>query len=237
MSHQEQITSNNSSKNQQDLSFSKEEIDNIFVDVLRQSTEKPGFYYKDLGSDLGSISFRKLMLAVKEQLSELCKNRRGKQINYQWMSRANHRNTSNFHIDTAPEESILILGYEPTTIESKVYLADFTKYLEEKDLEAQDYFRNSVNGNFAPDDEELTPYVSELTPFPKGHYRLVIINNSRSYGQKSYGVFHRGEVPNNLEQEDRIVNAVMIAVCEMGVEESCSEYMISDFAKTDLVSQ
>lgn len=237
MSRQAQITSKNSSKNQQDFSFSKEEIDNIFDVVLRHSTDKPGFFYKDLGSNLVSTSFRLLMLELKEQLSELCTVRRDKQINYQWMSRANHKNSSNFHIDSAPEESVLILGYEPTIVESKVYLADYTKFLEEKGLAAQDYFRNSINGNFAPNDDELTPYVSELTPFPKDHYRLVIINNSRSYGQKSYGVFHRGEVQKNINQKDRIVNAVMIAVCEMGVEESCSEFMISDFAKTDLVSQ
>lgn len=130
-----------------------------------------------------------------------------------------------------------MLGYESTTVDSKVYLADFTKYLEDKGLSAQDYFRNSVNGNFAPDDEALTPYVSELTPFPKDHYRLVIINNSRSFGQQSYGIFHRGEVPDNPDQEDRLVNGVMLTLCDLDVDEHYEAHMIANFVDSDLVIQ
>ncbi len=217
--------------------FSEEEINDIFESVLRESTAQPGFYYKDLGADLDSKSFREVIFDVKERLSDLCEKRLNKQLNYHWLSRANHRNSSNFHIDTAPEHSILILGYEPTSVESKVFLADYTKYLEAENLSAQDYFRNSFNGNFAQNDEELAPYVSETTPFPKDHCRLVIINNSRSYGQKSYGVFHRGEVSDNLDQRDRVVNRVMVNLCDVGVEESNMEEMISNFMNSDLAAQ
>ncbi len=232
-----QTESINTSDYAQNFPFSEKEMECLFKDVLRDSTEQPGFYYKDLGADFDSKSLRRLQLELKERLSELCQQRLDKQINYQWMSRTNHRNSSKFHIDTAPEQSILILGYEPTSVESKAYLADYTKYLEDQNLSAQDYFRNSINGNFAPDDEALTPYVSEVSPFPKEHYRLLVINNSRSFGQKSYGVFHRGEVPENLNQEDRLVNGVMVSLCDLGTPESYEEHLIANFVNSDLVFQ
>lgn len=217
--------------------FNEEALDKIYRAVFRPTTNEPGFYHLDLGTEIDSKAFRKQMVELKERLSRTCQLHQNKQLNYQWMSRTNHRNSSQFHIDTAPEQSILMLGYEPSTVESKVYLADYTRFLEENELSAQDYFRNSINGNFAPNDEELTPYVSELTPFPKDHYRIVVINNSRSFGQKTYGVFHRGEVPDNLVQEDRLVNAIMLAVCESGIEETYGDHMIKNFMTTDQADQ
>lgn len=235
MDSQEQSILDSSIQSPQNFPFTKEEFEQLFRDVIRDTTDRPGFYYKDLGRDIDSKFFRKLMIELKERLSEHCKKQINKQLNYHWMSRGNHRNSSKFHIDSATDQSILMLGYEPTTVESKVLLADYTKYLEDTGQSVQDYFSNALNGTYGPDDDKLKPYVSELSPFPKEHYRIVIINNSRSFGQKTFGVFHRGEVYENFNQSDRVVDALMISICEVGTEEIHEEHAINNFVNTDHV--
>lgn len=235
MSTQDSSTFNSSFHSLQNFPITEEEFEHLFREVIRDATDSPGFYYKDLGRDMDSKSFRKVMVELKERLSEHCKRTINKQLNYHWMSRGNHRNSSKFHIDSATDHSILMLGYEPTTVESKVLLADYTKYLEDKGLSAQEYFSNGLNGTYAPNDDELQLYVSELSPFPKEHYRLVVINNSRSFGQKTYGIFHRGEVYENFNQSDRVVDALMISICEVGTEEIHGEHAINNFMNTDHV--
>lgn len=217
--------------------FSRKELNDIYNGVIRDGTDQPGFYYEDYGDQIDSKAFRQRMVELKEGLSNLCKFRSNKQLNYQWMGRFSHQHTSGFHRDSAAEHSFLILGYEPTNIDSRVYLADYTKMIENQNISLETYFDGNQDVNVASNDSQIEAYVTELTPFPKNHYRLLVINNSKSFKEKTYGVFHRGEVLQKMDGEDRVLNSLMLCLCDITIEEQHSPEAIMNFVNTDNVNR
>ncbi|OJJ21136.1 hypothetical protein BKI52_11245 [marine bacterium AO1-C] len=219
------------------IAFTPQQLQTIYDAVFRDSTDQPGFYFQDFGSELDSSTFRQKMIALKEGLSNICTLRSNKRLNFQGMGRFNHQHSSRFHRDSAEPHSFLMLGYEPTQVESNVYVADYTKYIEEHRTSLEAYFGGSQDVNTANDEELLAPYITQLAPFPKNHYRLLLVNNSKSFTEKTLGVFHRGEVLQLVEGEDRILNYMMLHLCDQSVEEQYDELTIRDFINTEKVNR
>ena len=217
--------------------FSEKEVNNIYKEVFRQSTVNSGFCYFDFGKEIDSKSFRQVMVNLKESLSEICTTTLNKKLIYQSIGRFNHQNSSRFHRDTAENHSFLMLGYEPTKVDSKVYVADYSKYIEVQNIPLLHYFENDEANNTIKNYDGLEPYITELNPFSKNHFRLLIVNNSKSFTEKTYGVFHRGEIPNKLEQENRVLNYMMLHLCDNLVEERYSNEIVNDFINTKLVNR
>lgn len=215
-----------------DTTFSTKQLQAIYEAVFRNSSEQPGFYFQDFGSQIDSATFRQKMVELKEGLSNLCELRTNQQLNYQGIGRFNHQHSSRFHRDSAEEHSFLMLGYEPTQVDSKVYVADYTKYIESQNISLEAYFGGNQSVNTASDEQLLEPYITELEPFSKNHYRLLLVNNSKSFEAKTWGVFHRGEVLQKLEGEDRTLNYMMLHLCDTTVKEQYNAQKISDFINT-----
>ena len=154
------------------------------------------------------------MVDLKNGLSEICSVHGQKKLIYQSIGRFNQQHSSRFHRDSAEEHTFLMLGYEPTIVPSKVYVADYTKYVESQDISLEAFFGGSNDVNTIDNDELLEPYMTELVPFPKNHYRLLLLNNSKSFQEKTFGVFHRGEILKKIASEDRIINYIMLALCD-----------------------
>ncbi|WP_109829726.1 hypothetical protein [Reichenbachiella versicolor] len=213
------------------------DLNTIYQRVLRTSTDQPGFYYKDLGKDLDSYTFRQTMVEVKNGLSELCQMYTEFQLNYQWLGRFSHQSTSGFHRDSSTPHSVLMLGYEPTEIDSSVSLADYTKLIKEEGLAVEEYFGAKEEINGANKDYPIEDYATELLPFPKDHYRLVILNNSRSFEEETYGIFHRGEILQKDLSKDRILDSIMLTLCKKGTAEQYSDESVREFIQTDKVER
>ncbi|MCR9248818.1 MAG: hypothetical protein NXI20_00285 [bacterium] len=216
--------------------FSIHELEEIYKNVFRDSTAQPGFFFKDFGKDIGSEDFRAVMVELKEGLTELVNKNTDHQLNYHWLGRFDHQHTSGFHRDSADPNSVLMLGYEPTTIDSRVFLADFSKLVEDKGISMIEYFGGD-DINTARDEKEIEPYVTELTPFPKDTYRLVILNNAKSFNQPSFGMFHRGEVPEKSNGSDRVINSIMMYQTDKGTVESYGEKEVAEFINTQEVNR
>lgn len=217
--------------------FSSKDLNIIYESIFRDSTNDSGFYFQDMGKQIDSKTFRQIMIELKEGLSNLCKKRSNKRLNYHWMGRFNHQHTSGFHRDNAAEHSFLILGYEPTKVDSRVYLADYTKLIEKENISLNTYFHSDQEENVASKDWSLKPYVSELTPFYKDTFRLVILDNSKSFNEKTFGVFHRGEVLKSIDGEDRVINSIMLHLCDSETEEQHTQKQIRDFVNTDRIDR
>jgi hypothetical protein len=50
-----------------------------------------------------------------------------------------------FHVDNAADQSFLMLGYEPSEIESELHIADYYKYANESSTATKDYLKSSLN--------------------------------------------------------------------------------------------
>lgn len=172
---------------------------------------------------------------MKERLSDLCRNKVGSKLLYRWLGRFNHQVTSGFHRDNAGDHSFLLLGYEPTAVNSRVFVADYTRMIEDKEISLREYFEGFEDINVARSTYSLESYTTEVRPFPKEHYRLLILNNSKSFDHKTFGVFHRGIIDEKAVGEDRVINSVMLELASLPIEEQVGTQDVLDFVRTDKV--
>jgi len=86
----------------------------------------PGFAVLDTGPGMDSHTLRSLMVDLKRRLSEIGVRRGGEPFAYRSMARFDRQETTKFHLDGAPEQSMLMLGYEPSKVQSRLFLADYT---------------------------------------------------------------------------------------------------------------
>ncbi|UTW63230.1 hypothetical protein KFE98_03475 [bacterium SCSIO 12741] len=217
--------------------FSTQEIKSAYQAVFRNSTEEPGFYYWDLGDQIDSRTFRQYMVELKNGLAQLCESQLQKRLNYQSMGRFNHQHTSRYHRDNGDTFSFLMLGYEPTPVDSRAFITDYTKYLEKENLSLIDFFGGDQEANLVLNQEMLDPYTTEMNPFHKDHYRLLLLNNSKSYDAPSHGVFHSAEIPHKMEEKDRVLNYLMLHLCDWETKEHYDEQAVHDFIYNDKVDR
>src|SRR5262245_4706761 len=88
----------------------------IYRLVCRTDFSAPGFCLLNVGSEPGSIGLRRLMVDLKQELAALHEAQTGKSIVYVSAARFDQQTTTRPHLDGGPEESLLMLGYEPSGV-------------------------------------------------------------------------------------------------------------------------
>jgi hypothetical protein len=68
-----------------------------------------------------------------------------KKLSYHWLVRFDQQVNTPFHVDNAADQSFLMLGYEPSEIESELHIADYYKYANESGTATKDYLKSSPN--------------------------------------------------------------------------------------------
>ena len=208
----------------------------VFAMVWRFDFHFPGFCLLDAGPGMGSHALRLEMLALKERLSDLCLGRTGKKLFFRSMARFDQQETTKFHLDGAPEQSLLMLGYEPSQVHSRLFLADFTRAAFDLGIPPQQFLRE-YNPMYRRGEEQLAPYVTELPQPAAGHARILLINNSSlpltAAQMNPLGVMHKAIIVRPNEAERRIVNSTMLAT---EGEEIAAEKQ-EEFVRTDRISQ
>jgi hypothetical protein len=160
----------------------------------------------------------------------------GKPFTYRSMARFDQQETTKFHLDGAPAESLLILGYEPSRVRSRLFLADYTRAAFDLGI-TPERFLQDFNPMYKKGDEVLGRYVTELPQPIEGHSRILLINNSflplTDARTNPLGVMHKAIIATPDETERRIVNTTMLAVDgqEIGVETQ------EEFVTTDAISR
>lgn len=90
----------------------------VYSQVCRFDFIAPGFCLLDIGAGVDSHTLRSLMVSLKERLSEINVERVREPFVFRSMGRFDQQETTKFHLDGAPDQSLLILGYEPSKIRS-----------------------------------------------------------------------------------------------------------------------
>src|SRR4051794_10445163 len=86
--------------------------------VFRTDLEMPGYVLFDLGPNLDSHGFRELLVRFCLLLGEAYQRRFGRKLRFLSLGHFDQQNTTKPHRDGAPDESILVLGYEPSDVQS-----------------------------------------------------------------------------------------------------------------------
>jgi hypothetical protein len=91
------------------------------------------------------------------------------------------QNTTRFHRDGGPDNSYLLLGYEPSLVPSTLHIADGWRAATERGESVEDFFR--AHPLLSPDlGTVLLPYTTAITAFDHRRPFLVLINNSIKSG-------------------------------------------------------
>ena len=99
----------------------------MFHQTCRRDLKPAGFSLAQFGTEGNSRRFRRLMLEILDELSNCSLEQSGRELLALSMSRFNQQTTTKPHRDGGPEESLLLLGYEPTPIDSRLSLADYSR--------------------------------------------------------------------------------------------------------------
>src|SRR5580704_415366 len=99
----------------------------IFHLVWRFDFTAPGFCLLDFRPGVDSHDLRSWMLTLRKGLSEVADRRSGRRFACRSVGRFDQQETTKFHLDGAPAESLLMLGYEPSRVRSRLLLADYSR--------------------------------------------------------------------------------------------------------------
>ena len=176
---------------------------------------------------------------VEASTSEIALARTGKRFNYRSMGRFDQQTTTKFHLDGAPPESLLMLGYEPSKVRSRLFLADYSRCAFDLGIEPQ-RFLNELNPMFQKGETALADYITEL-PQPKdGCWRILLINNGSlpftDSRTNTLGVMHKAEIITPNDAESRIVNSMMLTTADETVLEEIGPDQERVFTTTELIS-
>lgn len=127
------------------------------------------------------------------------------------MGRFDSQVTTKFHLDGAPDEAFLMLGYESSPVQSELAVADYARAAHDWGITPQELLAD-FNPMYANHAERLLPYVTPLSAFdPKKSHILLLNNSSLPYmkGKNMLGMMHQATtIPDS--QARRIINSTML---------------------------
>ena len=211
-------------------------VERAFALTWRTDFSAPGFCVLEVEPQVGSCGLRALLLDLKERLSDVGVRRAGVRFAYRSLGRFDQQMTTRFHLDGAPDRSLLMLGYEPSRVASRLALADYTRYAHDLGIDPR-RFLDEYNPMYRPGADRLIPYVTELPPGAEGWSRIVLINNSAlpfaPEQANPLGVLHQAEIPAPDPTQRRVVNSIMLQV---GDSEEIDASTLENFVTTDAIS-
>jgi hypothetical protein len=205
----------------------------VFARVWRFDFAAPGFSLLDCGPGLDSHTLRSWMVSLKEGLSEVSVRRGTGPFAYRSLARFDQQETTKFHLDGAPERSMLLLDYEPSRVQSRLFLADYTRAAFELGI-TPGQFLQDYNPMYRRGEELLARYVTELPQPTDGHARILLVNNSSlPFSQdraNPLGVMHKAIIVTPDDAGRRVVNSTMLVV---GERDEISRERQQEFVATD----
>jgi len=205
--------------------------------VWRADFTAPGFAVLDIPPGPDSHALRSWMVALKERLSEVGVGRGRGSFVYRSMARFDQQETTKFHLDGAPEQSLLMLGYEPSKVHSRLFLADYTHAGFDLGITPQRFLMD-YNPMYKQGEDLLGRYTTELPQPAVGHSRILLVNNSSlpftEARTNPLGVMHKAIIVTLNDAERRIVNSTMLAV---GEGDEIGQEQQQEFVKTDKISE
>ncbi|MCW3055966.1 MAG: hypothetical protein JWN14_5136 [Chthonomonadales bacterium] len=204
----------------------------VYGQVFRTDFTAPGFALVSFRQEVESISLRHFMLALKDALETISLQKRGRYLNCLSMLRFDQQTTTKFHLDGAPDESYLMLGYEPSNVQSVLCMADYAHATHDLNLTPQQFLAD-YNPMFARGEQQLVPYTTRLDDFDTWSSQVLLVNNSRlpfcPDSANVLGVMHQATILTPDPTQSRIVNSIMLTASESEGEEAASLAMLQDF--------
>ena len=208
--------------------------------TCRVAFDVPGFCVVNAGRDIDSVAFRRLMVDLKQELAAIHESATGNTLAYRSVGRFDQQETTSLHLDGGPDESLLMLGYEPSAVDSELEIADYSRCAFDLGLSPA-AFMSQYNPMFGSGDDVLRPYTTRVPCFSRADYRIVCINNSCAPYSGSrpawQGVLHGATIPAPYASASRVVDSTMIAPVRAGTPDAVPAEALDEFVATPGVRQ
>jgi hypothetical protein len=181
----------------------------VFRRVWRTALDQPGFALLRFARALSSFELRRAMVDLVAAFPVAFVPER--------FGRFDQQVSSKFHRDGAPPASLLVLGYEPTAVFSRFWIADSSAAAAAAGLSLKDYLA-AHNPMFPDGEAKLAPHITELG-LPHGEAFLVVVNNSLLPLSESnpLGVLHKAVIPSPDPAGRRVINSIGFTPLAPGV--------------------
>jgi hypothetical protein len=211
----------------------------VFTQSFRTDLAASGFALLTFLAPPNSSTLRRAMIRLKEVLGVIFLRATGRYLVYKSMARFDQQVTTKFHLDGAPPESLLMLGYEPSAVESRLAMADYTRAAWDMGIEPVRFVAEH-NPMFTGGARLLERYTTPLTAFDPTLAHILLVNNSclpyDPAGHNLLGVMHQATVPHPDASRRRIVNSTMLVGAVDPAEEEVGPERQRDFITTSHVS-
>ena len=172
----------------------------VFRCVWRSALDQPGFALLRFAREVSSHELRRAMVELVAAFPVAFVPER--------FGRFDQQVSSKFHRDGAPPASLLILGYEPTVVRSRFWIADASAAAARAGLGLKEYL-TANHPMFPAGEAELAPFVTKLD-LPHGEAFVIVANNSfLPFGAGNpLGVLHKAVIPSPDAAGCRVINSI-----------------------------
>jgi hypothetical protein len=181
--------------------------------ALRTGFDRPGFALLDFGPVLTSRDFRALLVALAGELDRVYRRDYGRRLALRSAGRFDQQVTSEPHLDGGPEQSLLLLGYEPTAVPSRLTLIDYSKAAHAHGLTPKEFLAR-FNPMVPAGRAALAGHGTAVEGFDSGRWRALLINNGSSPAggpaADTLGVLHQATILRPDAAQTRWVNSLML---------------------------
>jgi hypothetical protein len=183
----------------------------VFRRVWRTALDQPGFALLRFASAVSSCALRRTMVELVAGFPVPFVPER--------LGRFDQQISSKFHRDGAPPMSLLVLGYEPTAVRSRFWIADASAAAVRAGLSLKEYL-SAYHPILPAGEQALAPFVTELD-LPHAEALVVVVNNSllpfEPGKENPLGVLHKAVIPSPDPNGKRIINSIGFAPQTEGV--------------------
>ena len=201
-----------------------------FQQVFRTELSEPGWFLFE-SSEISSEGLRRLMVEIKTGLTERLNMRDQLKLNYAWLGRFNQQETTPFHRDNAGESSYLMLGYEPSDVSSELWIADYARFCNEREISPETFY-SDYNPVYFDSGTDLRDYV-ERVPFRDSQTRKIVLFNNSNL--PDFGVLHKAVVNKPNHKKSRVINSMMLNAVELSEADSITIEQEAEFQITSQV--
>jgi len=178
----------------------------LFTRVWRMTLDQPGFAVLRCEKSVNSHELRQIMFVLVEEFPVTFVAER--------LGRFDQQVSSKFHRDGAPDASFLLLGYETSSVRSRIFIADSSRAAVEAGVPLPEFVAK-FNPMFPTGEAKYLPFVTELE-LPHGEPYIVALNNSLlpcvPGVANPLGVLHKAIIDEPDPTACRVINSVGLTI-------------------------
>ncbi len=181
----------------------------LFRRVWRTTTTEPGWAVLVPDVPVDSFALRREMVRVLSEMSAEAERAGLPPFAVERLGRFDQQVSTRFHRDGAAPGSLLLLGYEPSRIVSRLFVADAARAAEVAGVGVNAFLK--ANHPLRPASEAALAGVTTELNWPADRGAIVVVNNSLfpdGEPGRPLGLLHKGLIDHPDPKAARVINSL-----------------------------